>query len=762
MRSILLSKYGSRLFWFGILFVTLPVIVLGGYSYFKASSIALEKVNEGNAQVTLQTELRVEQFLKAVDAASLELVSSPLVNSAIERELAYPEFQFIQELRQYMQRIQSYELRIQDVQLINTSKQWAMDNTGLYRLDEYKATLPVDDYASNGKNSFWTSGGGKTNDLATTTGTGGAVSLVRKLPLNAKQPTLFVVIKLTLGDINKYVEDVPGMGTTYILDERSRVLADPQGNLIGQPFPGSELLAQLERSGQDAKPFQARFKGQDVSVSFKRSAYNDWLYMTLVPVVDVTRESRTIGLITLLICAGIMAVALIGVYAHSRNLYGPIRKLYESVSGATPVAGTKKRLDELQFIDERFRTMHRSHDELERQMYGQRQQLKEFFVLKLLQGEVRGVEVAGKLAEFQFPLDWQQQAVLVAQIDSLEDSRFAEADRDLLLFAINNMASELIPADSRLSPILIHPSQLTLVGSDSGDAERFKISLYTAAERMQAAARDYLGLRISVGISRPFRGWNGAPNAAQEGLEALKYRIKLGSEAIIFIEDLQPAAGAGPHYPKVVTGHLLDAIKLLQLERIDDLLHQYIADCLASGQSPRDYQVHLARLLIELLDLGQQFGATWNRRFSPFERLQELHTAGEIEQWLRHDIIASIVEAVERLRIPPDRNITDQMLQLIHERIESELTLEACAAELHFHPSHLKRVFRRDMGVSFSEYVSDHRLQIAKRWLTQSPMKVSEIAERLQYNNSQNFIRYFRKIEGVTPGQYRDMHKHSG
>ncbi|MFD1904159.1 AraC family transcriptional regulator [Paenibacillus rhizoplanae] len=35
-------------------------------------------------------------------------------------------------------------------------------------------------------------------------------------------------------------------------------------------------------------------------------------------------------------------------------------------------------------------------------------------------------------------------------------------------------------------------------------------------------------------------------------------------------------------------------------------------------------------------------------------------------------------------------------------------------------------------------------------------MPVKDIASRLRYNNSQNFIRSFRKQEGMTPGQYRD------
>jgi AraC-like DNA-binding protein len=48
---------------------------------------------------------------------------------------------------------------------------------------------------------------------------------------------------------------------------------------------------------------------------------------------------------------------------------------------------------------------------------------------------------------------------------------------------------------------------------------------------------------------------------------------------------------------------------------------------------------------------------------------------------------------------------------------------------------------------------------MAVKWLAETDMSVKEISERLHYNNSQNFIRSFRKTEGITPGEYRKLRK---
>jgi AraC-like DNA-binding protein len=74
---------------------------------------------------------------------------------------------------------------------------------------------------------------------------------------------------------------------------------------------------------------------------------------------------------------------------------------------------------------------------------------------------------------------------------------------------------------------------------------------------------------------------------------------------------------------------------------------------------------------------------------------------------------------------------------------------------LHYNPNYLSSIFKKEYGTTFSDYLVSYRLEIAKKWLVQGDMTIKEIAERLQYQNSQNFIRSFRKKEQITPGMYR-------
>ncbi len=52
---------------------------------------------------------------------------------------------------------------------------------------------------------------------------------------------------------------------------------------------------------------------------------------------------------------------------------------------------------------------------------------------------------------------------------------------------------------------------------------------------------------------------------------------------------------------------------------------------------------------------------------------------------------------------------------------------------------------KRKQEKKFGDFVQNHRLEVAKKWLKETNLSVKEIAERLQYRNPQNFIRFFKR-----------------
>jgi AraC-like DNA-binding protein len=72
---------------------------------------------------------------------------------------------------------------------------------------------------------------------------------------------------------------------------------------------------------------------------------------------------------------------------------------------------------------------------------------------------------------------------------------------------------------------------------------------------------------------------------------------------------------------------------------------------------------------------------------------------------------------------------------------------------------YLGRVFKSDMGISFSEYCNSLKLSKAARMLLDSKDKVIDIALECGFNNIAYFNRLFSKVYGISPSEYRSTNR---
>ncbi|CQR55927.1 helix-turn-helix transcriptional regulator [Paenibacillus riograndensis] len=134
----------------------------------------------------------------------------------------------------------------------------------------------------------------------------------------------------------------------------------------------------------------------------------------------------------------------------------------------------------------------------------------------------------------------------------------------------------------------------------------------------------------------------------------------------------------------------------------------------------------LINLVRELQQAGDSRAAYG--QFHLFDEISRLKTVSEIEDCLMERVIAPMASAFHEKLESQNKNISERMMEIIHKEYDVELTLDVCASRLNYHPNYLKTVFRKEAGVNFSEYVSNYRLGIAKRWLLETDMKISDIA----------------------------------
>lgn len=99
--------------------------------------------------------------------------------------------------------------------------------------------------------------------------------------------------------------------------------------------------------------------------------------------------------------------------------------------------------------------------------------------------------------------------------------------------------------------------------------------------------------------------------------------------------------------------------------------------------------------------------------------------------------------------------IIEEITHYIEENLEKDLSLHAIAQQFHFNPSYLSSLFKRQTGRGLKEYMIQRRIERAKGLLTDSDLKVQQIASRCGYEDDSYFVQLFKRQTGLSPSQYR-------
>ncbi|TLS53856.1 helix-turn-helix domain-containing protein [Paenibacillus antri] len=750
------NKYLTKMIVFTVGLSTMPIILLGLFFYIKTSGTVQEKVNQGNVLILEQTHLRIEQVLGALDLQIERLAESPFVAEALEEGITPSRFMLVQQLHRSMSQVQTFDIGIRDVHLIDLNRGTILNSDGLNPLSPAEAA-EIARYRELDRTKFWAAD--SEGWLQSEREPSFSIHLVKKVPAFAERPSGMLVIDIPGHQLRNYLIENNALGEILVLDANYQLLTAQNESVIEGGAALDGLIARLKASDDASGLYETSFGGKHVGVAYQRSTFNGWIYISVIPIELVRLESRQTGALILAASIAMLLLAVVISLAGSHRMYTPIQRLYQSLFAQSDKG--RKRLDEFRVIHEGFASMRKTQLEMADSIRSQTRQLEEYYVLKLIRGEIAPTQIYEKL-EFVHvdATKWKQMALLTIQIDTLRGTRYSESDSELLLFAINNIVSELVPEHRRLRPIVADSFQVTLVFDDPNANEDFRTSVYSLANRIQEGVESCLALRVSIGVSRMYGGLKDAKTAYREARDALKYRVLYGQKTILRIDDVQPAQSVATQYPKELERQVLDAVKMADREGLPSLLDAFFKDIAGQYHNYNDYQIAVTRFFVNLIRLLQESGVP---QLEPFggepPRLEQLHALASVQDvrdWFERQLIGPMMRVFEEQRTNRHRTISQEVVEMIHRDFDTDLTLESCSHALNYHPSYISKVLRQELGISFSDYLLRHRIQKAKEMLEETDLKVSEIAEKLGYNNSQNFIRSFRKLAGTTPGAYRE------
>ncbi len=128
-------------------------------------------------------------------------------------------------------------------------------------------------------------------------------------------------------------------------------------------------------------------------------------------------------------------------------------------------------------------------------------------------------------------------------------------------------------------------------------------------------------------------------------------------------------------------------------------------------------------------------------------------------QNLRETMLREYCDMVRATRQQGCSPMIQQVMDMMEARFTGHLSLQEAAAAVNLSPNYLSMRFRQETGKTFSDYLTEIRINRARQMLLDTDLQVSAIAAECGIPDNNYFSRLFRHLEGMTPREFRMKHK---
>lgn len=757
------SGYKVRIFLLLLVISVIPSLGLGIYAYQTYRKEMTERLNISMETANIQVKNQLENLLTGLKQYYTETGVKDEIKWLMEEpSIHYDKYTELKSAQDILRGPLYLIPYISGYSFLNLKEGWVLSNVGMFRIEDAKNFEEISAFLTNsGQQIYWRNCLNEPDSpiawgkFVTLTG----FSLIVKFPALAREADSILVVNLKRNEIYRMI--------TEGLSDVDICVMDNGGSLIYTTNPLLYDAYALEYK-TDPEKFRdlTQIKTADGTghrIYLDRGTENGLYYITSYPAAEAAEGAQRIIQAALIIIV-IVLLLLVVCYVLTGFLYRPISRLTEYAKGIFGEQGNEG--DEFAYIVKGVDALSESKKDLEDIVARQRYLLIELFMVRLMQGGLTQEKIDMFLERYRLVRHECYAVIAVTCIIDNETLIPGEPERDAVYYTIAENLPEELVKELFVPPINDGEIILLVLGEES--EEELARKIVRIHEKVSKFIEETLKCPAASGASVPFHRLKHFRTAVNESVEALRNEGvgagdgEAGKTSLVYYGNIAMENTLRHGYDLTLEREIREAVDNCDQEAANAAVDEFVDSIHKKGASRHERSFYLHRFLIAALVVPANAGLSMNQIFGErtedlFKAFDSIYDADKLKNFYKNQMIAPIIGALLDFRKSPT-GLLEKITALVKEA-KGDITLTECAEKLDFHPSYIWKVLKSELGVTFTDFANLEKLGAAKELLVNTDLSVGEIAEKLNYANAQNFIRFFSKYENTTPGKYRKEKK---
>ncbi|NQX60044.1 response regulator [Paenibacillus qinlingensis] len=343
--------------------------------------------------------------------------------------------------------------------------------------------------------------------------------------------------------------------------------------------------------------------------------------------------------------------------------------------------------------------------------------------------------------------------IVVVSIDQsgqvMEENRFKS--EQLLIYTVANIINEILRKYGSSELVDMHSGKLAFLHVSITDEMLLEI---------RSAVSRFAQVSVSFGVSHIHTGEYELHQGFLEAEKSLQRRFMKDKEFIFYpSQEKEESLSRLNPLPIDKWWRLIETGEVPTLQQEFVLWQESLLQKQQLGDSwVREQWLQLMHYISQKLEEeGKDIHALqdYGGRF-PFDVIRNAETLQEIGDWFFNWLPNAMAYIRQPIR-PIYREEVLAVIQIMQDDYGSSLKVSDLARKVGFAENYLSVLFKKETGVKIVDFLTQIRMQKARELLRNPSLKVYEISEMVGYTDANHFSKYFKKIEGLFPLEYRKL-----